>query len=45
VLYINQAHSVSENEEHYHAKLRYLAAGFRSGATPTDTEKDDALGE
>lgn len=45
VLYINQAHSVSENEEHYHAKLRYLAAGFRSGATLTDAEKDDALEE
>lgn len=46
VLYINQAHSVSENEEHYHAKLRYLAAGFRSGAaTQSVEEKDDALEE
>lgn len=45
VLYINQAHSVSENEEHYHAKLRYLAAGFRSGAALPDVEKGDAIAE
>lgn len=45
VLYINQAHSVSENEEHYHVKLRCLAAGFRSGAALPDVEKGDAIAE
>jgi hypothetical protein len=47
VLYVNQAHAVSENEGVYHSKLQYLAKGFRSGAKLTDPmeEKDDATEE